>query len=49
LTFFSLFLIYQREEVREAKRHEPERLPIDDKEGHYIVRPDDLLGDHRCK
>ncbi|PLW19759.1 hypothetical protein PCANC_01993 [Puccinia coronata f. sp. avenae] len=37
----------QREEVREAKRHEPERLPIDDKEGHYIVRPDDLLGDHR--
>ncbi|KAI9617989.1 hypothetical protein KEM48_006928 [Puccinia striiformis f. sp. tritici PST-130] len=27
----------QREETREAKRHEPERLPVDDKEGHYIV------------
>ncbi|KAA1088630.1 dual specificity protein kinase kns1 [Puccinia graminis f. sp. tritici] len=37
----------QRDEAREAKRHEPERLPIDDKEGHYIVRQDDLLGDHR--
>jgi len=37
----------QRDEPREAKRHEAERLPIDDKEGHYIVRPDDLLGDHR--
>ncbi|POW17079.1 hypothetical protein PSTT_00921, partial [Puccinia striiformis] len=37
----------QREETREAKRHEPERLPVDDKEGHYIVRPDDMLGDHR--
>lgn len=37
----------QREEAREAKRHEAERLPIDDKEGHYIVRQDDLLGDHR--
>lgn len=37
----------QREEARAYKRHEAEKLPIDDKEGHYIVRPDDLLGDHR--
>ncbi|EFP84611.2 CMGC/CLK protein kinase [Puccinia graminis f. sp. tritici CRL 75-36-700-3] len=40
-------LVFSRDEAREAKRHEPERLPIDDKEGHYIVRQDDLLGDHR--
>ncbi|EGG05709.1 uncharacterized protein MELLADRAFT_78034 [Melampsora larici-populina 98AG31] len=37
----------QREEERERKRREQEKLPIDDKEGHYIVRPDDVLGDHR--
>ncbi|KAG0149539.1 hypothetical protein CROQUDRAFT_653620 [Cronartium quercuum f. sp. fusiforme G11] len=37
----------QREEERERKRREAEKLPIDDKEGHYIVRPDDILGDHR--
>ncbi|CAH7670373.1 kinase-like domain-containing protein [Phakopsora pachyrhizi] len=34
-------------EDRDRKRRELEKLPIDDKEGHYIVRPDDLLGDHR--
>lgn len=25
-------------------------LPVDDKDGHYIIRPDDELGDtRRCK
>ncbi|MBW0494834.1 hypothetical protein O181_034549 [Austropuccinia psidii MF-1] len=44
---FDVVFDVQREEEREIKRRATEKLPIDDKEGHYIVRPDDLLGNHR--